>query len=315
MNKIAVPDFLIEEIKNANYLGDIVSVPREGYNFNDRILKCGKLTFEAGGELLLNDLRADSLVIVAQEIRFNDTDELAMIRVASEQILPQNGPNHLDMSQALYGLDGSSCNNGTDGHHGLNGADGIQGSDGIKLPDLYIIAGKIINQPSGVLPDALRVRVFSNGVDGGLGGDGQNGQNGGNGGSGGSAKWAGLWCDCGAGYGGNGGNGGLGGAGGKGGNGGNGGNVIYGGDSVTLDIFTYFTVLNRPGLPVRGGVNGTNGFGGGGGPRGSHPGDCGGGGSGNNGETTPYTTVLSESGQLGRYGVISQSDIDVNTLF
>jgi hypothetical protein len=315
MKRTPIPANVLTTSKNSPKKGDVISVTANGYNFPGQVLKADVLTFDTGGVLNLSGLQFPFLAVVAKEIKFADPEERAYIKLPTDRIIPGDGLPIPPLHKAKSGNAGPAAKNGDDGTAGLNGKKGNKPSNGLIVPTLYLFTNKITIQPGAGLPNAIKLHIYCNGVDGGKGGDGQNGQDGGNGGDGGPSKWNGLWCDAGAGSGGNGGKGGHGGAGYEGGDGSNGGDVFYCGSEDAIDTFHYSKVYALPGYKGNGGKNGTNGIGGSGGARGAHTGKCEGGENGHGGATDPYHEIISLPGKDGVQGNIYHSQIDVLTLF
>lgn len=315
MRRTTIPATVLTTVKKAAKTGDVVSITSKGYSFNGQVLKADVITFDSGGNLELTGLRFPFLAIAAKEIKFADPDERAYIKLPTDKVIPSDGSPHPGMPKAATGNHGNPTQNGGNGTAGKDGKKGYPPTDGMLVPTLYLFADKITVQPGGTIPNAIKLHIFCNGVDGGKGGNGQRGQDGGDGGNGGPSKWNGLWCEGGAGSGGNGGNGGLGGPGHPGGNGSNGGNVFYCGSADAIDTFHYSKVYNMPGYKGEGGINGKNGIGGNAGARGAHTGGCSGGTIGRPGSTIPWKEVKASPGRDGQQGVIYHAETDVLSLF
>lgn len=315
MRRTTISPAVLATVRNAPKTGDVVSITNKGYSFNGQVLKADVITFDTGGNLELTGLRFPFLAVIAKEIKFADPDERAYIKFPTDKVMPGNGSPHPSIPKASTGNHGNPTQNGGNGPAGKDGKKGNPPANGMPVPTLYLFANKITVQPGGTVPNAIKLHIFCNGVDGGKGGDGQRGQDGGDGGNGGPSKWNGLWCEGGAGSGGNGGNGGRGGGGHQGGNGSNGGDVYYCGSADAIDTFHYSKVYNMPGYKGRGGTNGRNGLGGFGGARGAHTGGCGGGGNGNPGIGHSWKEIIAPDGKDGQQGIIYHSEIDVLTLF
>lgn len=310
-----IPPDVLAEIKAAPTQGDVIPVTQASYPFSGQILKAQTLTFESGGRLILEQLGAPWLAIVAKTIKFAAPEERAAIVLPTSSVFNAPAPSHPSLGQAGQGDHGGAAKAGGQGHTGANGASGYPGTHGQPVPTLYILADEILTQPGNVPPDFVDLYIEVRGIDGSSGGIGQSGQTGGVGGSGGPSDWNGFYCEAGAGDGGRGGTAGAGGNGGSGGNGSNGGTVFYGGSSAAVNLFEYSKVNNLQGRGGSGGLSGSNGNPGSGGPRGEHRGDCEGGVQGASGSSSPAAPQPGAPGTDGQRGLVFKGSVAVGGLF
>ena len=276
--------------------------------FDDQILRTDQLVFSSNSILEFTNLSYPWIAIVADSIKFAAPLKKATIRRKLD-IIADNGKN---------GKNGDNGINGGRpyGRHGHRGGNGFQGQNGgtgetINLPDIYIITRGIKSQESNQTPDYINLKLIFPGIDGGRGGLGGDGGSGGYGGDGRKARSNPIHCESGGGNGGTGGDAGLGGKGGNGGNGGNGSNIYFLGNSETLDVLSYATIVNTGGDGGLYGSPGRVGRPGKGGSMGGGEGHCGGGKTGVIGSIpNPNNLGIGSLGNDGQKGSVIQYKID-----
>lgn len=253
---VDIPKNVIDEIKKEKNIG-IFNVSNDE-KYKERILKCDELVFSANSKLTLEAIRpgVPYIAIVAKKIKFS-APEAKTILIRSD-FNAQAGKTGINGDPGADGM--SEGAGGANGNYGTQGGEGAGGS-ALKLPDVYLIGGEIVNQPGTPIP-WINLVITIKGIKGGKGGQGGHGGKGGNGREGQDAADSCCGCKRGARPGGDGGIGGRGGRGGTGGRGGDGANLIFCGDEKFLDLISFANVVNFGG---EGGDRGDGGNGAGGG--------------------------------------------------
>ncbi|MBS0255188.1 MAG: hypothetical protein JSS36_08275 [Proteobacteria bacterium] len=301
-------------IKAAPSQGSVYTVLSDT-QFPGAVLKADTITFTSDSQLLMNAQGRGWIAIVARRLQIGAPQQRFTIVTAASNAIAGNGGPIAKAGAAPGGNSGSPASDGSPGSNGADGQTGNAGGHGANSPTIFILAGEIITQPGAPKPNYIDMAVVARGGDGGSGGAGQDGQDGGAGGSGGPARDNGIFgCAAGAGSGGRGGNGGRGGTGGTAGTGGDGSPVVLGGGKQAVDLLSFGRFNTLPGRAGRAGYGGMGGRGGEGGPRGEWRGSCHGG-NGGPGGAPGSSGATGASAPDGKRGAITNTSVDVNTLF
>lgn len=256
-----LPPDIAAAIKAAPLTQTLIPISGEE-KFSQQIIKADEISFAAGAKLTLTGSNYPYVVVAAQRIKFANPDTYSII---------QRDPQ----AMAAAGSDGPAGANGADhpGETNRTGNPGYPGGAGgsaltgqtRQLPDVYLVAGEIVDPKGPIPPGVLNLVLLFRGIDGGDGGTGGRGGNGGRAGNGKQGATSPFDCKEGGGPGGTGGAAGPGGRGGDSGAGGNGADLVLVTTKPAYEVLSYSRmniVGGKAGLPGRGGSPGNPGPGG-----------------------------------------------------
>jgi hypothetical protein len=261
----SLPPEIAVAIKAAPLTQTLIPISGEE-KFSQQIIKADEISFAAGAKLTLTGLNYPYVVVAAQRIKFANPeiysiiqrDPQAMAGAGSDGPAGPNGADH----------PGETNRTGNPGYPGGAGGPALTGQTK-QLPDVYLVAGEIVDPKGPIPPGVLNLVLLVRGIDGGDGGTGGRGGNGGRAGNGKEGATSLFDCKEGGGPGGTGGAAGAGGRGGDAGAGANGADLVLVTTKPAYEVLSYSrmnTVGGRAGLPGRGGSPGTPGPGGQGAP-------------------------------------------------
>jgi hypothetical protein len=249
-----VPREVASAIKAAPNIRNVLPVSGSE-SFGQQIIKADEIVFDARAHLVLTNIRAPWVAVVARRFKFRDPTVYSFIE---RDMNVRSGAAGRAGVSGTRGADdyGETNRRGNDGHPGGPGGTG-GGGETLQLPTVYVIAEQLLDDRNQEIPAGiLNLAVLASGIDGGAGGIGGRGGDGGNGKEGATGAFD---CREGPGPGGNGGTAGPGGRGGDGAHGGNGGTIVFVSLRQGADTFTYARVNNQGGLGGNGGRGGSPG--------------------------------------------------------